>query len=1268
MLKNTFCHLPGIGTITESEMWEAGIHAWEDAERTNRWLTEDRLTLLTQSIRQLDKGNPNYFTELLPSNQHWRIFPEFRKFVAYLDIETTGLHFHRDYITTIALYDGEKILHYVWGENLGEFESDIKRYKVLVTYNGKCFDLPFIGNHLNIYLDQAHLDLRYILKRLGYSGGLKSCEKQLGYNRGELDSVDGQMAVLLWNEFNKTKDRKALDTLLAYNIEDVLILEDLLIFAFNENLKKTRFYKNFRIPSSFKPSNPYKADLATIEKLKTFSISQDSIPSSHSGPTSNFIFNQKEPINLAGIFGEIKRAGQEQKPDSVHKMMVYLGHNNGNVRRLACCALGKIGDASAENGLLKCLNDDKPQVRQYAIKAIANLGGKAAIPHLKAIYKHDYEKDYNRSSAQTAIRMIEDRIKRDTISPPKNNKSSIIKDAISTLKNNVEWEKVHIETFPERSGQYGELEKPIHPELVKGYLTSLKIDSLYSHQAQAINLIRRKSNVVVISKTASGKTMCFNLPIIDHMLSDSSVTAMYLFPTKALAQDQYKTLLTIIEHTSQEIICGVYDGDTPTDVRRRLKQKVQILLSNPDMLHFGILPQHSRWASFFRRLKYIVIDEVHSYRGVFGSHIALIMRRLMRVCSYYGTTPQFICASATIANAKEHAECLIGKPFELVEEDGSPSHKKYFVVWNPPLTDEIYRTKASKTCNQILSELLQSNLKTICFTRSRNLVEVIHSTIQKTCAKDVKRIDAYRGGYLPMERRAIEKRLFNGKTDLVISTNALELGIDIGTLNCCIIVGYPGSIASLWQQAGRAGRTSQESLVVFIAGDEPVDQYFVRNPKALFGATPEHAVIDPQNILLLTQHLRCALYELPITLGDQQYFGDMIFSILSVLVDAQQVIENRNKDISISGVREWTLSNHKSYPAARVNLRSIDANYDILDQKSRKVIGTIDEAGAYGALYLDAIYLHRSRTYQSKELDIVKRMAKVEPVYVDYYTQPICETHIPGMDDIVEDNLWRIVSVCFGDVQVIKRYNAFKKIQIYPNQLLGYGDINLPPLTLKTEALSIKIPEELQNEAEVYGPEFLNSGLIGVAQLFLSMMTLHVMCDSRDVDAWVDFNPMTIYIYDQVEDGAGFAERAYDLIETIMNAGFQLLMECPCSKGCPSCVIYKGNNKDMEDHYDFPKESAKFMLHALLEKPPYEPKTDTVSRLSDKEMPLPSAQTLSSRELKKVQKALKYFYEIGDRIETPLGPGVIVDISGDKCLIQLKDQVSCIWESFSNLL
>jgi len=1267
MLKNTFCHLPGIGTITERQMWESGIYTWEDAVGSKKCLPKDQLSFLTQSVRQLEKRNPNYFTELLPSDQHWRIFHKFRKSIAYLDIETTGLHFHRDYITTIALYDGEKILHYVRGENLEDFESDIQRYKVLVTYNGKSFDVPFIRNHLNLELNQAHIDLRYLLKRLGYYGGLKSCEKQLGYNRGELDLVDGYMAVLLWKEFKKTKDRKVLDTLIAYNIEDVLTLENLLIFAFNENLKTTPFHKKFCIPPCRQPSNPYKADLATIEKMRTSLFSQDFIPSSQFGPTSNFIF-KKEPKNLTEILSEIKRAGQEKNPDLVYKMMEYLGHNNGNVRKLACSALGKIGAASAEKGLLKCLSDDKPQVRQYAIKAIAKIGGKAAISHLQAIYEHDDEKDYNRSSAQTAIGMIEDRIKQDSISPPTKKKSSIIKDVISRLKNNVEWEKVHVEQLPEHSVQYGKLEKPIHPDLVKSYLNSLKIDSLYSHQAHAINLIRHKSNVVIISRTASGKTMCFNLPIIDHILSDSSVTAMYLFPTKALAQDQYRTLLSTIEHTSQEIICGVYDGDTPTDVRMRLKQKAQILLTNPDMLHHGILPHHSMWASFFRHLKYVVIDEIHSYRGIFGSHIALIMRRLLRICSYYGATPQFICASATIANAKEHAECLIGKSFKLVSEDGSPSYQKHFVIWNPPRTDEIYRTKASKTCNKILSELLQTDLKTICFVRSRNLVEVVHSTLRKNCKKDVTRIDAYRGGYLPIERRAIEKRLFDGETDVVISTNALELGIDIGTLNCCIIVGYPGSIASLWQQAGRAGRTSQESLVVFIAGEEPVDQYFVRNPKTLFGTSPEYAVIDPQNILLLTQHLRCALYELPIKPGDKQYFGDKIFSILSVLVNAKQVIEYRNQDVSRPGVRAWVLSKHNSYPAARVNIRSMDANYTILDQKEGKVIGTIDEAGAYAALYLDAIYLHRSRTYQSKELDIVKKMAKVEPIYVDYYTQPVCEIHIPGMEDVVEEKTWRIANICFGDVQVIKKYTAFKKVKLYPRVVFDYGDIDLPPLTLKTEALSIKIPEDLQKRAERYGQEFLKSGLIGVAQLFLSMMTLHVMCDFGDVDAWVDISSNTIYLYDQVENGAGFAERAYELVETITNAAFQLVMECPCSQGCPACVIYKGKNKDMEDHYSFPKESAKFILHALLEKPSYKPEVDTVSRLSEKEMLLPSAQNLSSRDLKKVQKALKYFHEIDDRVETLLGPGVIIDISGDKCLIQLKDQVACIWESLSNLL
>jgi len=571
-------------------------------------------------------------------------------------------------------------------------------------------------------------------------------------------------------------------------------------------------------------------------------------------------------------------------------------------------------------------------------------------------------------------------------------------------------------------------------------------------------------------------------------------------------------------------------------------------------------------------------------------------------------------------------------------------------------------------CNEILSELLITKLKTICFAQTRNQVEVIHSILKKNCSQDKHRIDSYRGGYLPSERRTIEQRLFNGDTDVVISTNALELGIDIGALDSCVLVGYPGSIASLWQQAGRSGRSGHEALIIFIAGDKPVDQYFVRNPEALFGKSPENAIVNPFNILILSQHLQCALYELPITLEDQQYFGDKIFSILSVFVKAKRAIEKYEEDTSSNAVREWILYDNKSYPAARINIRSIDNSYDILDKNKGKIIGTIDESGAYAMLHLDAIYLHQSRTYRSVDLDIVRKVAEVENVKVDYYTVAMRSVNIPEMDDISEEKKWRITLICFGDVKVIKHYDSFKKIKFYPKQVLAYGDIDLPPLTLKTEAIKLEIPEELTKETALYGNEFFNSGLIGIAQLFLSMMTLHVMCDSKDIDAWVDFQSKTIYIYDQIEAGAGFAERAFDLIEIIMNSAFQLLMECPCSLGCPACVIYQGNNKEMECNYEFPKEATKFIIYALLEKGPYKPKIKTAPSFYKREKPFLHNQKLSVRELKKVRKALHYFYRINDKVETILGPGTIIEISGEKCLIQLENQVACIWENFSDLL
>ncbi|MDP6040804.1 MAG: DEAD/DEAH box helicase, partial [Candidatus Latescibacteria bacterium] len=508
----------------------------------------------------------------------------------------------------------------------------------------------------------------------------------------------------------------------------------------------------------------------------------------------------------------------------------------------------------------------------------------------------------------------------------------------------------HVETAPSQKAQFAAADYEL-PSVVTDALRQQGIDQLYTHQANALSALRRKKAVVVVTSTASGKTLCYQIPTLEALLADPEATALYLFPTKALAQDQARGLARFGElHSGLKFVLGTYDGDTPPNARKTLREDGRVILTNPDMLHQGVLPNHPRWARFFQNLRYVVLDEVHTYRGVFGSHVANVLRRLMRVCAHYGAHPQFVCSSATIANPKEHAEALTGREMTLVDNDGSPRGKRHFVFWNPPFLEGTTSDRRSSNTDArwLLGKLIHNRVQTIAFVRARSSAEVLYRYTQEDLSmvspKLAGAIRAYRGGYLPSERREIEQQLFNGELLGVVSTNALELGIDIGGLDAALIVGYPGSVSSIWQQAGRAGRQSDESLVVFVAHNAPIDQFLMRDPAYFFGQSPEHATIDPNNPHVAVGHLRCALRELPVRAEEGEVMGEFTGALLEILSDEGMARQ-------LNG--QWFYS-RSGYPAAEVGLRNIsDPTYTIMEETDDGplVLGSLDEVSAFFQLH-----------------------------------------------------------------------------------------------------------------------------------------------------------------------------------------------------------------------------------------------------------------------------------------------------------------------------
>ncbi len=738
----------------------------------------------------------------------------------------------------------------------------------------------------------------------------------------------------------------------------------------------------------------------------------------------------------------------------------------------------------------------------------------------------------------------------------------------------------HLENIPPREAIYSETKQPLNHD-VGAVLRKKRIYPLYLHQAQAIDIARGGENVMVATSSASGKSLCYNIPVIEEIISNPAGRALYLFPTKALAQDQLGKLHYLFspQFIGKEQVV-TFDGDTPQTERGEIKKQARIVLTNPDMLHVGILPNHNDWVKFLHNLKFVVIDEAHSYRGVFGSHVALVLRRLRRICNKYDANPQFICCSATIDNPCEHAEKLVGLPFEVVNEDGSPHGAKDFVFWNPPVTDVVRGTRHSSNseATSLFTELVRHNIRTLAFTRTRRLTELIYKfskqKLEELSPAHAKRIKPYRAGYLAEQRRQIEQQLLNGQLMGVVATSALELGIDIGDLDATVLNGYPGTVASTWQQAGRSGRGGELSLSFLVAMDNPLDQYFMRNPDTFFKKSFENALINPQNPYILNEHLLCAAWELPPGQNDKYYFGADFTKGLSEL-EQDGLIRQRHG--------RWYPSPSVNYPSQQVNIRSASAdNFALIDSSTNSVLETVEAGFAIMQVHPGAIYLHQGDSYLVTSLDMTARIARCEPAKTNYYTVTKELTDLTVLKKLKEKQCGK-TQVCLGEVEVITVVTGFKKKAQYTEEILGEEPLNLPPQRLCTVALWFDITDAELKSLEKAGLDSAG-GLHAVEHAAIAILPLFAMCDRNDIGGvstayHSDTGRAQVFIYDAYPGGVGIAEKGYEMIVDLWQATLDAVNACPCMDGCPSCIQSPkcGNNNNPLD-----KRAALHILTDLL--------------------------------------------------------------------------------------
>jgi DEAD/DEAH box helicase domain-containing protein len=728
--------------------------------------------------------------------------------------------------------------------------------------------------------------------------------------------------------------------------------------------------------------------------------------------------------------------------------------------------------------------------------------------------------------------------------------------------------------LPAAQGDFAPLPADLDGRIAEA-LRGRGITEIYTHQAEVWEELRRGRNVVVVTPTASGKTLCYNLPTLQALLRDDKARALYLFPTKALSQDQQSELNELVGGT-MPVKVSTYDGDTPESLRVAARDTGRIIISNPDMLHAGILPNHPRWIKFFANLRYIVIDEAHAYRGVLGSHVAEVIRRLRRVCAFYGSRPRFILCSATIANPKELAETLIGGEVSLVDNNGAPRGEKRIVLYNPPLVDAVQGIRRSVVTEsrRWMLAFLKAGIKTILFAHSRVKTEVAAAYVNEDLANiftDNRRIrvEAYRGGLLPLERREIERGLREGTIQGVVSTNALELGIDIGGLDASVVAGFPGSFNSFWQQSGRAGRRGGSSVSVFIASSSPLDQFIMNDPGWFFRKSAEEARINPDNPYIFTDHVKCAAFELPFRddaiAGGEEPFGPDVVDALSFL-EEEGILRHAGSP-EAPGQWHWA---DRSFPAEGISLRSALAdNVVIIDVTGGRnaVIGEMDRPSAKELIFKNAVYLHRGRQYLVESLDIANRKCLVREAEVNYFTDGLVKTDIKTL---AEDESLDFGSCggMLGDVLVRSQTARFKKIRFHTHENIGYGDIDLPEEEMQTRAVALLFGRDTAAGAVLsgYGEEARGSILRAAGTLVKHIAPVFLLCDPRDLGVAErardpHFGVPALYIYDKYPGGTGLAEALARRTAELFPAIYRAVAECPCKEGCPSCVG-PGENKE----------------------------------------------------------------------------------------------------------
>ncbi len=819
------------------------------------------------------------------------------------------------------------------------------------------------------------------------------------------------------------------------------------------------------------------------------------------------------------------------------------------------------------------------------------------------------------------------------------------RDAL-TAENIVSWR-----TLPARAA----VTRPFPADLpapLREALLSAGIPALYSHQHAAWKCAREGKHLVLATSTASGKTLAYNLPVIAALLEDSQARAMYLFPTKALTQDQFANL-QVFRSTTVRLKASIYDGDTPQRDRQQIRKDAHIVLTNPDMLHTGILPHHTYWADFFRNLKFVVIDELHTYRGVFGSHVANVLRRLKRVAAFYGASPQFLLTSATIGNPAELAEKLVESPVTLIDEDGSTRGERHFLIYNPPVVDEALGLRASALLESVRlgQDALSADVQSVVFARSRRSVEILLTYLQGTPTsppRETSRIPegirggqqgirGYRSGYLPNQRREIEQGLRDGSVRTVVATNALELGIDIGGLGAAILVGYPGTIASTWQQAGRAGRGEAPAVAALVASSLPLDQYLAHHPEYFYGRSPEQGLLDPDHLLILLEHLRCALFELPFEKGEH-FGGQPVDELLEFLVG--------NREAHASGDKFFWMADQ--YPAASISLRSASPERIVIQTTDDRpqTIGEVDLASATWMLHPRAVYMHQGQQYFVHELDLERHSASVTAVALDYYTQPQRQTSLTLLNEVLRERV-KGGEKGQGEIQVTSQVVGFKKLRWFTYENLGEELLELPASEMQTTGYWLGLADETQallraegtwnNDPNDYGPDWaqlrqavrardgyrcqvcgvpeqdrqhevhhkspfrsfrtvegrpdylranrldnlttlcpachrrveqnvrMRSGLAGLGSLLGQLAPLFLMCDPGDLGMHTDPSASvvglpSVILYEEIPAGIGFSRKLFELHNQLLKSAFELVKDCPCADGCPSCVGPGGEN------------------------------------------------------------------------------------------------------------